>query len=100
MERDESKFSIVYYLGASSPDPAQQDAIFYTGFGCVAKVLYEGFAVDIYCDGETKANLLDAPKGKVVSTLYTKNWLSCEKRYSIFHQISTQLIVVIHLQQR
>ena len=70
MERDESKFSIVYYLGASSPDPSQQDAIFYTGFGCVAKVLYEGFAVDIYCDGETKANLLDAPKGKVVSTLY------------------------------
>lgn len=69
MERDESKFSIIYHLGAS-PDLAQQDAIFYTGFGSVSTVSYEGFAVSVYCDGETKANLLDAPQGKVVSTLY------------------------------
>lgn len=69
---DDSKFSISYHLGAS-PDPAQQDAIFYTGFGRIATVQYEGYVVDVFCDGETKANLLGSPQGEVVSTLYFPN---------------------------
>ena len=52
------------------PDPAQQDAIFYTGMGLIATVIWEGFHVDVYCDGETRVNLLDAPQGQVVSSLY------------------------------
>ena len=55
---------------AIDPNPAQQDAIFYTGMGLIATVIWEGFHVDVYCDGETKANLLDAPQGRVVSSLY------------------------------
>jgi hypothetical protein len=55
---------------AIDPNPAQQDAIFYTGMGLIATVIWEGFHVDVYCDGETRANLLDAPQGRVVSSLY------------------------------
>ncbi len=54
----------------SSPNPARYDAIFYTGFGHLATVSCEGFEVDIFCDGETKANLLNA-EGEVVDTLFT-----------------------------
>ena len=67
---DESKYKVEYHLGFH-PHPSQQDAIFYTGMNCVATVKYEGFSVDVYCDGETRANLLDAPQGQVVSTLYS-----------------------------
>jgi len=58
MERDESKFVIKY---ASHMLPrawiagiTRHDACFYAGEGHIATVLYEGFAVDIYCDGDTK----------------------------------------------
>lgn len=60
----------VDYKSGVAPDPKQQDAIFFTGFGLLATVSYEGFAVDIYCDGETKAHLLDSPQGQVVRSLY------------------------------
>ncbi len=60
----------VDYRSGVAPDPKQQDAIFFTGFGLLATVSYEGFAVDIYCDGETKAHLLDSPQGQVVRSLY------------------------------
>lgn len=60
----------VDYKSGVAPDPKQQDAIFYTGIGLLATVSYEGFAVDIYCDGETKAHLLDSPQGQVVRSLY------------------------------
>ena len=63
-------FVVEYHLGFH-PHSSQQDAIFYTGMNCVATVKYEGFSVDVYCDGETRANLLDAPQGQVVSTLYS-----------------------------
>ena len=56
------------------PHVKQQDAIFYTGMNCIATVTCAGYAVDVYCDGETRANLLDAPRdagGQVVSTLYS-----------------------------
>jgi hypothetical protein len=62
-------FMVEFDIGID-PHPTQQDAIFYTGAGRVATVKYEGFEVDVYCDGETKANLLDTPQGQVVSTLY------------------------------
>lgn len=57
---------ITWHLGFD-PHPKQQDAIFYTGMGCVATIDYEGFQVDVYCDGETKAHL--TKDGEVVSTL-------------------------------
>jgi hypothetical protein len=38
--------------------------------GLIATVIWEGFHVDVYCDGETRVNLLDAPQGQVVSSLY------------------------------
>ena len=60
----------VDYRSGVAPDPKQQDAIFYTGFGLLATVSYEGFAVEIFCDGETKAHLLDSPQGQVVRSLY------------------------------
>ena len=60
----------VDYRSGVAPDPKQQDAIFFTGFGLLATVSYEGYAVDIYCDGETKAHLLDSPQGQVVRSLY------------------------------
>jgi hypothetical protein len=66
---DENLFQITYHIGFDL-HPQQQDAIFYTGMGCIATVKYEGFSVDVYCDGETRANLLDAPQGSTVSTLY------------------------------
>jgi hypothetical protein len=62
-------YTIEYHMGFD-PDLQQQDAIFYTGLGRIATVQFEGFHVDVYCDGETKANLLDAPQGRVVSSLY------------------------------
>jgi len=61
---------ITWHLGFD-PHPKQRDAIFYTGMGCVATLDYKGFQVDVYCDGETRANLLDAPQGEVVSSLYS-----------------------------
>ena len=73
MERDESKFVIKYashMLPSAAAGITRNDACFYAGEGHIATVSYEGFAVDVYCDGDTKANLLDAPKGTVVSTLY------------------------------
>jgi len=66
---DETKYEIEYHIGFD-PHPQQQDAIFYTGMGCIATVKYEGFVVDVYCDGITKANLLKEPQGEVVSTLH------------------------------
>jgi hypothetical protein len=62
-------YTIEYHMGFD-PHPQQQDAIFYTGLGRIATVQFEGFHVDVYCDGETRANLLDAPQGRVVSSLY------------------------------
>ena len=66
---DETKFEIEYHIGYD-PYPQQQDAIFYTGMDCIATVKYEGFVVDVYCDGETRANLLNEPNGEVVFPLY------------------------------
>lgn len=65
---DETKFQIEYHIGYD-PNPQQQDAIFYTGMGCIATVKYEGFVVDVYCDGITNANLLNEPSGEVVFTM-------------------------------
>jgi hypothetical protein len=59
MERDESKF-VVKYASHMLPsaslklNPLRFDACFFAGEGFIATVSYEGFAVDIYCDGETK----------------------------------------------
>ncbi len=65
---DETLFQIEYHIGFD-PHPQQQDAVFYTGMGCIATIKYEGFVVDVYCDGITKANLLKEAQGEVVSTL-------------------------------
>jgi len=57
MERDESKFVIKYashMLPSIAHGIERHDACFYAGEGHIATVLYEGFAVDIYCDGDTK----------------------------------------------
>ena len=57
MERDESKFVVKYalhMLHSSVHGITRFDACFYAGEGLIATVSYEGFAVDIYCDGETK----------------------------------------------
>jgi hypothetical protein len=57
MERDESKFVIKYashMLPSLAAGITRHDACFYAGEGHIATVLYEGFGVDIYCDGETK----------------------------------------------
>jgi len=57
MERDESKFVIKYashMLPSVAHGITRFDACFYAGEGYIATVLYEGFAVDIYCDGDTK----------------------------------------------
>jgi hypothetical protein len=57
MERDESKFVIKYashMLPSAAHGITRFDACFYAGEGHIATVLYEGFAVDIYCDGDTK----------------------------------------------
>ena len=59
MERDESKFVIKYashMLPSASLklNPERFDACFFAGEGLITTVSYEGFAVDIYCDGETK----------------------------------------------
>ena len=59
MERDESKFVIKYsshMLPSASLklNPSRFDACFFAGEGFIASVAYEGFVVDIYCDGETK----------------------------------------------
>ena len=35
-------------------NPSRFDACFFAGEGFIASVAYEGFVVDIYCDGETK----------------------------------------------
>jgi len=59
MERDESKF-VIKYASHMSPsaslklNPSRFDACFFAGEGFIATVEYEGFVVDIYCDGETK----------------------------------------------
>lgn len=66
----DDEIKIKYHLGFD-PHPSQQDAIFYTGMGCIATVEYKGFQVDVYCDGETRANLLDAPQGEIVSSLFS-----------------------------
>ena len=57
MERDESKFVVKYalhMLHSVVHGITRFDACFYAGEGLIATVSYEGFAVDIYCDGETK----------------------------------------------
>lgn len=60
MERDESKFVIKYAshmlpsAGLKTYGITRFDACFYAGEGHIATVLYEGFAVDVYCDGDTK----------------------------------------------
>ena len=57
MERDESKFVIKYashMLPSVAAGITRHDACFYAGEGYIATVLYEGFAVDVYCDGDTK----------------------------------------------
>jgi hypothetical protein len=59
MQRDESKFVIKYashMLPSASLrlNPSRFDACFFAGEGFIATVEYEGFVVDIYCDGETK----------------------------------------------
>ena len=59
MERDESKF-VIKYASHMLPsaglklNPSRFDACFFAGEGFIASVAYEGFAVDLYCDGETK----------------------------------------------
>ena len=60
---------IVYHTGFD-PHHSQNDAIFYTGMGLIATVTLEGFSVDVYCDGETRANLLNEDK-ETVAILYT-----------------------------
>lgn len=62
-------FVVEYHLTWPA-EPDQQDAIFYTGFGHVATVKYEGFSVDVYCDGRTEAHLRDKAEGQIVETLY------------------------------
>ena len=57
MERDESKFVVKYaphMLHSVVHGITRFDACFYAGEGFIATVAYEGFVVDIYCDGETK----------------------------------------------
>jgi len=74
MERDESKFVIKYashMLPSAAHGITRFDSCFYAGEGYIATVLYEGFAVDIYCDGITKVNLLNSPQGQVVRVLYS-----------------------------
>ena len=59
MERDESKF-VIKYASHMLPsaglklNPSRFDACFFAGEGFIASVGYEGFVVDLYCDGETK----------------------------------------------
>lgn len=65
-----TQHEIVYHYG--DPDPHQNDAMFFAGMGCVATVIYEGFAVDVYCDGATNATLLNKD-GEVISHLYEKS---------------------------
>jgi hypothetical protein len=55
--REEDKFVIKYashMLPSAAHGITRFDACFYAGEGFIATVLYEGFAVDIYCDGDTK----------------------------------------------
>ena len=57
MERDESKFVIKYATmlpSAAAHGIIINNACFYAGEGHIATVSYEGFAVDVYCDGDTK----------------------------------------------
>ena len=68
MTTTEETPKITWHLGFD-PHPKQQDAIFYTGMGCVATIDYKGFQVDVYCDGITRAHL--KKDGQVVSTLTT-----------------------------
>lgn len=62
----EAKYHIPF-----TPHRNQQDAIFYTGMDCIATITCAGYAVDVYCDGETRAHLLDKKDGEKVKTLYT-----------------------------
>lgn len=59
----------ITYRGGVTPDPKQQDAIFFTGYGLIATVSYAGFSVDVFCDGDTKANLLTMAQGEVTLTM-------------------------------
>jgi hypothetical protein len=52
--RDESKFVIKYASHLVPSVTERYDACFYAGEGLMGTVSYEGFAVDIYCDGDTK----------------------------------------------
>jgi hypothetical protein len=52
--RDESKFVIKYASHLVPSVTERYDACFYAGEGLIGTVSYEGFAVDIYCDGDTK----------------------------------------------
>ena len=57
--REEDKF-VIKYASHMLPsaglklNPSRFDACFFAGEGFIATVAYEGFSVDIYCDGETK----------------------------------------------
>lgn len=61
----EAKYHIPF-----TPYRHQQDAIFYTGMNCIATITCAGYAVDVYCDGETKAHLFNT-EGEHITTLYT-----------------------------
>ncbi len=57
--REEDKFVIKYashILPSASLklNPSRFDACFFAGEGFIVAVSYEGFAVDVYCDGDTK----------------------------------------------
>ncbi len=57
--REEDKFVIKYashILPSASLNlnPSRFDACFFAGEGFIVTVSYEGFAVDVYCDGDTK----------------------------------------------
>ena len=52
--REESNFVIKYASHLVPSVTKRYDACFYAGEGLIATVSYEGFAVDIYCDGDTK----------------------------------------------
>lgn len=64
-----TQHEVTYHI--VEPSHTQNDSIFYTGMGLIATVTFQGFYVDVYCDGDTRANLLNEPQGEVVSTLYT-----------------------------
>lgn len=51
------------------PSENRQDAIFYTGVGWIATITYEGFYMDLYCDGDTQVTMTETPNGNHTITL-------------------------------